>query len=52
MAVKVLPDPVGVDKMTSIIDYQDRTTCVIFGDGCGAGPATAGQAAAVASQVC
>ena len=22
--------------MTSIIDYQDRTTCVIFGDGCGA----------------
>ncbi|GAB5417488.1 MAG: ketoacyl-ACP synthase III [Crocinitomicaceae bacterium] len=27
---------VGVDKMTSIIDYQDRTTCVIFGDGCGA----------------
>jgi 3-oxoacyl-[acyl-carrier-protein] synthase III len=27
---------VGVDKMTSIIDYQDRTTCVIFGDGGGA----------------
>jgi 3-oxoacyl-[acyl-carrier-protein] synthase-3 len=27
---------VGVDKMSSIIDYQDRTTCVIFGDGCGA----------------
>lgn len=27
---------VGVDKMTSIIDYQDRTTCVIFGDGAGA----------------
>jgi 3-oxoacyl-[acyl-carrier-protein] synthase-3 len=27
---------VGVDKMTSIVDYQDRTTCVIFGDGCGA----------------
>lgn len=27
---------VGVDKMTSIIDYTDRTTCVIFGDGCGA----------------
>ncbi|MFM1894134.1 MAG: hypothetical protein RIQ90_1300 [Bacteroidota bacterium] len=27
---------VGVDKMTSIIDYEDRTTCVIFGDGAGA----------------
>ena len=27
---------VGVDKMSSIIDYEDRTTCVIFGDGAGA----------------
>lgn len=27
---------VGVDKMSSIIDYTDRTTCVIFGDGAGA----------------
>ena len=27
---------VGVDKMTSILDYQDRTTSVIFGDGAGA----------------
>ena len=27
---------VGVDKMTSILDYEDRTTCVIFGDGAGA----------------
>jgi 3-oxoacyl-[acyl-carrier-protein] synthase-3 len=27
---------IGVDKMSSIIDYQDRATCVIFGDGCGA----------------
>ncbi len=27
---------VGADKMSSIIDYQDRTTCVIFGDGAGA----------------
>lgn len=26
---------VGVDKMSSIIDYTDRATCVIFGDGCG-----------------
>ncbi|MBT8196365.1 MAG: ketoacyl-ACP synthase III [Bacteroidia bacterium] len=27
---------VGVDKMSSIVDYTDRTTCVLFGDGCGA----------------
>lgn len=27
---------VGADKMTSIIDYTDRATCVIFGDGGGA----------------
>lgn len=27
---------IGGDKMSSIIDYTDRTTCVIFGDGCGA----------------
>ena len=27
---------VGVDMMSSIIDYTDRTTCVIFGDGGGA----------------
>jgi 3-oxoacyl-[acyl-carrier-protein] synthase-3 len=27
---------VSGDKMSSIIDYTDRTTCVIFGDGCGA----------------
>lgn len=26
---------IGVDKMSSIIDYEDRTTCVIFGDGAG-----------------
>ena len=26
---------VGADKMSSIIDYEDRTTCVIFGDGAG-----------------
>ena len=24
---------VGADKMSSIIDYQDRSTCIIFGDG-------------------
>ena len=27
---------VGCDKMSSIIDYTDRTTCVLFGDGAGA----------------
>ena len=27
---------VGADKMSSIIDYTDRATCVIFGDGGGA----------------
>jgi 3-oxoacyl-[acyl-carrier-protein] synthase-3 len=27
---------VGADKMSSIINYNDRTTCVIFGDGAGA----------------
>ena len=27
---------VGADKMSSIVDYQDRTTCVLFGDGAGA----------------
>ena len=27
---------VGADKMSSIIDYTDRTTCIIFGDGAGA----------------
>jgi 3-oxoacyl-[acyl-carrier-protein] synthase-3 len=26
---------VGVDKMSSIVDYEDRTTCIIFGDGAG-----------------
>ena len=25
---------VGVDKMSAIVDYSDRTTCVLFGDGC------------------
>lgn len=27
---------VGADKMSSIINYEDRTTCPIFGDGAGA----------------
>ena len=27
---------VGVDKMSAIVDYTDRNTCIIFGDGAGA----------------
>lgn len=27
---------VGADKMSAIVDYSDRTTCVLFGDGAGA----------------
>ncbi|NNE69718.1 MAG: ketoacyl-ACP synthase III, partial [Rhodothermales bacterium] len=27
---------IGADKMSSILDYTDRTTCVLFGDGAGA----------------
>ena len=37
---------VGADVMSSIIDYRDRTTCVLFGDGAGAvvlGPAAEGE---------
>ena len=26
----------GIDKMSAIVDYQDRTTCILFGDGGGA----------------
>jgi 3-oxoacyl-[acyl-carrier-protein] synthase-3 len=39
---------VGADVMSSIIDYTDRSTCVLFGDGAGAvvvGPAAAGDGA-------
>lgn len=27
---------IGADKMSSIVDYADRSTCIIFGDGAGA----------------
>lgn len=27
---------IGADKMSSILDYSDRTTCILFGDGAGA----------------
>jgi 3-oxoacyl-[acyl-carrier-protein] synthase-3 len=39
---------VGADVMSSIIDYTDRKTCVLFGDGAGAcvlSPATPGEGA-------
>ncbi|MGH9392602.1 MAG: beta-ketoacyl-ACP synthase III [Terriglobales bacterium] len=39
---------IGADTMTSIIDYTDRATCVLFGDGAGAvllEPAEAGESA-------
>jgi len=26
---------IGADVMTSILDYKDRTTCVLFGDAAG-----------------
>ena len=28
---------VGTEKLTTIVDWKDRTTCVLFGDGAGAG---------------
>jgi len=39
---------VGADVMTSILDYQDRATCILFGDGAGAAvvsPASDGEPA-------
>ncbi|HVS53654.1 MAG TPA: beta-ketoacyl-ACP synthase III [Opitutaceae bacterium] len=27
---------VGVEKLSAVVDWQDRTTCVLFGDGAGA----------------
>jgi 3-oxoacyl-[acyl-carrier-protein] synthase-3 len=41
---------VGADVMSSIIDYRDRTTCVLFGDGAGAvvlSPAQPGEPAII-----
>jgi 3-oxoacyl-[acyl-carrier-protein] synthase-3 len=35
---------VGADVMSSIIDYQDRSTCVLFGDGAGAVVVSAAEA--------
>ncbi len=39
---------IGAEKVSSVIDWTDRTTCVLFGDGAGAvvlGPAPAGSEA-------
>ena len=41
---------VGADTMSSIIDYTDRTTCILFGDGAGAvvlAPAADGEPAII-----
>ena len=27
---------IGVDLLTRLVDYRDRSTCILFGDGCGA----------------
>src|SRR4030095_4485349 len=40
---------IGADVMSSIIDYTDRTTCVIFGDGAGAAVVEASKEEGVAS---
>ena len=26
---------IGADKMSSVVNYEDRNTCILFGDGCG-----------------
>ena len=41
---------IGGDVMSSIIDYKDRATCVLFGDGAGAvvlSPAAEGEPAII-----
>jgi len=50
---------IGVEKLSAVLDWQDRTTCVLFGDGAGAvvvtrttevaGPAANGQPPAILS---
>jgi len=34
---------IGSEKMSAILDYTDRTTCVLFGDGAGAGLVVRGE---------
>ena len=33
---------VGAEKLSSIMDWEDRTTCVLFGDGAGAAVVSSG----------
>jgi 3-oxoacyl-[acyl-carrier-protein] synthase-3 len=37
---------IGAEKMSSLVDWQDRTTCILFGDGAGAAVLTRNDAAA------
>ncbi|MFJ5033074.1 beta-ketoacyl-ACP synthase III [Streptomyces sp. NPDC088560] len=37
---------IGADKMSDFLDWQDRSTCVIFGDGAGAAVVTAAEGGA------
>lgn len=30
------PPPAGADALSRYIDWRDRATCILFGDGCGA----------------
>ena len=45
---------IGAEKMSSILDWEDRTTCVLFGDGAGAAvilPSTNGDGKILSSQL-
>ncbi len=42
---------VGAEKISGIIDWQDRNTCVLFGDGAGAAILTAGEGRGIASTI-
>src|SRR5690625_3853661 len=42
---------IGADKMSSIIDYTDRTTCILFGDAAGAGGLEAGDTGGIIGYV-
>jgi 3-oxoacyl-[acyl-carrier-protein] synthase-3 len=42
---------VGAEKISGIVDWQDRNTCVLFGDGAGAAILTAGNGRGIASTI-
>jgi 3-oxoacyl-[acyl-carrier-protein] synthase-3 len=45
---------IGAEKLSSVIDWQDRTTCVLFGDGAGAtviGPSTNPQVGVIGARL-